>query len=133
MRERNIVEGLIVNENNELLLQKKTIDYPTLPGGYWCFFGGEIENGEKPDETIRRELREELGIDFQEIHLYRELDYEIPKYYGKQYVFEVKFKGKISDIRLTEGAGFAFFDKSELKNLKIPEMEKRVLRDYFGV
>ena len=128
MKLRNVAEALIYDDYGRVLMQKKTVDYPLYPGGCWCLFGGEIEEGEKPKDAILREIKEEIGLKLKEFKLMYVKGYIIEdKFEGTQYVFKVKFKGKLSEIELKEGCGFAFFEKSEIESLKTPEMEKKAL------
>lgn len=55
------VVALVTNrERTRFFIQQKDESYPAFPLGY-SLFGGAIEAGERPDEALARELREELG------------------------------------------------------------------------
>lgn len=58
---RVIVVGLVWNRKGELLFCKMKPDRGVFPG-QWGFPGGGIEPGEQIVNALRRELREELGI-----------------------------------------------------------------------
>ncbi len=59
MRQRTIVCPLIQNEGHYLLC-KMAPDRGVFPG-QWALSGGGVEPGERIEEALRREIREELG------------------------------------------------------------------------
>ncbi len=65
-KSRVIVVGLVWNDRGELLLCKMKPDRGVFPGE-WGLPGGGIEPSERMDEALRRELREELGIQVTDI------------------------------------------------------------------
>ncbi|MDR0564385.1 MAG: NUDIX domain-containing protein, partial [Azoarcus sp.] len=60
-QEVDVVAGVIIRHDGRFLLGQRAPGsfYP----GYWEFPGGKIEPGESPEKALRRELKEELGID----------------------------------------------------------------------
>jgi 8-oxo-dGTP diphosphatase len=64
---RNIVRvaaAVLLQPDGQVLLAQRPPGKPYE--GYWEFPGGKLEAGERPEDTLIRELREELGIDVKE-------------------------------------------------------------------
>lgn len=59
--------AVITNENCEVLL----LNHVIRPRSGWGLPGGFLEHGEQPDEGIRREIREETGIEMNSLRLVR--------------------------------------------------------------
>ena len=134
MIKKDLVLALIINKKNEVLLQKKTLDYLPAPGN-WCMFGGEIEKNEDPKRALIRELWEELGINFKEdqLKMFKSFTYKEKLQKGRFFCFLILFNFSSSEISLNEGAGFSFFSKEELKSLKMASFNKQIVEEYFGI
>ncbi len=71
-----VVHLHIFNDQGELYLQKRSIHKDIQPGKWDTAVGGHVDYGEKVEDALRREVREELGVtDF------------MPKF-AMRYVFE---------------------------------------------
>ncbi|MEX2479130.1 MAG: A/G-specific adenine glycosylase [Gracilimonas sp.] len=60
--------GIIEDENGKLLIALRPED--AMLGGLWEFPGGKQKEGEEIQDTVQRELKEELGV---EVKAYKEL------------------------------------------------------------
>ena len=54
----------LLDSDGRVLLAQRPVGKPMA--GLWEFPGGKVEQGERPEDTLIRELREELGINVNE-------------------------------------------------------------------
>lgn len=60
------VGAFILNDNNELLLQKRAVP---VEKGYWCIPGGRLEMFELLEDAVIRETKEETDLDVEVVKL----------------------------------------------------------------
>ncbi|MEZ5428879.1 MAG: NUDIX hydrolase [Pyrinomonadaceae bacterium] len=61
------VAAVIINKAGEVVL----LDHVLRPYSNWGLPGGFIEHGENPEEAIRRELLEEIGLELENLRFFR--------------------------------------------------------------
>ena len=95
--------------------------------GLWEFPGGKVESGERPEQTLIRELNEELDIVVNESclapltfasHAYPEFHLLMPLYVCRRWV---------GTIRAREGQKLAWVRPNQLKNYKMPPADEPLI------
>ncbi len=128
------VGAILVNAEGKILIQqrdeKSGLKYP----GYWTTFGGKVEDGEHPDEAMRRELLEEIELE-PELRLWKTRQFTEQRNGGSIIVEQWLYLGRLDvpadEITLNEGQALGFFDSAGLESLRIAFGLKAVFEEFF--
>jgi len=119
---------IILDDKGRVLLQlrekKKELEFPD----HWNLIGGSANDGETPEEALKREVEEELGIIIKGFSFFKKYIYE-----GmcEQYFFYAQLNLNPDEIKLTEGQKIAYFERNQLDSLKLAFNARRVINDFF--
>ncbi|MEW6374290.1 MAG: 8-oxo-dGTP diphosphatase MutT [Thermodesulfobacteriota bacterium] len=72
-----VTAGVIIEQRKVLVTQRKE---NSSHGLLWEFPGGKVEEGEEPRKALRRELKEELGIEVEVGKIFEAVFYSYPDY-----------------------------------------------------
>lgn len=114
---RRTVSCWILNEKGEVLLQRRTASKRRNPNK-WARTGGQIDSGEKAEEAIYREVKEELGIEIPKEQISIEGIYKSDdknRRFAYNFIFVVNYK--IDEYILQKE------EVAEVKYVEIEDME----------
>ena len=121
------VSIIIENSKGELLFflrdNKTTIAYPNQ----WCLLGGGVEDGESFEETIKREMAEEIELDLKNFEIFKKYTWSE----RIETVFYTKLDLDIKSTPLHEGQELRFFTKEEILKTDLAFYDNEVMRDFF--
>ncbi|MFK8137731.1 MAG: 8-oxo-dGTP diphosphatase MutT [Bdellovibrionales bacterium] len=117
-----VVAGIMIKENKILIGQRP--EGGTLPG-LWEFPGGKIELGERPQEALKRELQEELGIDSDIDQIFLSNSHT----YGDKGILLVFYRVDFwrGEPKALHHSELKWIDVKELHKLDIPESNREIL------
>ncbi|MDQ0246157.1 8-oxo-dGTP diphosphatase [Bacillus fengqiuensis] len=122
-----VVGAVSINEQGEILcaLRSPQMSQPNL----WEFPGGKIEEGESPEESLVREIKEELGCTVEVYELIEDIVHEYPNIIVQLLTYKTKIVEGTPTAK--EHAELKWVTLDELKSLQwapadIPTVETLV-------
>jgi 8-oxo-dGTP diphosphatase len=94
----------------------------------WEFPGGKLEAGESEEVCIKRELKEELGIDVEILKRLQSNVHRYPEFEIELLPFVVKWVS--GDLKLTEHKSYQLLLPQELESLDWAEADVPILHDF---
>ncbi len=125
--------GIILIANNGMILLQYRDKNTRWNQDSWSEFGGQIEKGETPEEAIKRELKEELGIELTDLKFFKKYKLQRKKGIYEQFVFTASLNYPIDKLKKQqkEGGDLSLFTYKEIKNLKMADYTRKILEDFF--
>ncbi|MAC91618.1 MAG: 8-oxo-dGTP diphosphatase MutT [Woeseiaceae bacterium] len=127
MKQISVSAGILINNDNQILLSQRTAD-KSFPG-QWEFPGGKIESSETANEALIRELKEELGIDIDNSYLFKRIEHYYDSFIANIEFFIVdSWSGELSG---EEGQLVRWFSAGDLKDLPILAADNPVIEELY--
>lgn len=126
MKRIEVVAAIIFNDNKILCVQRGENKYSYISKKYE-FPGGKIENGEKKEEAIKREIMEELEMEIKLVKKFLTIKHAYPDFHLTMYSYICTCENP--SFTLSEHINFKWLNKHELIQLDwaaadIPIVEK---------
>jgi A/G-specific adenine glycosylase len=116
----------IIWRRGRILIQQRPAE--GLLGGLWEFPGGKRERGESLKACVRREVREELGIEVQVGKRIAVVDHGYSHFSITMHAFECEYVG--GRVKLNGATAFKWVKPSELKDYAFPAANRRIIRGF---
>lgn len=122
--------GCIIEKDNNVLLALRNHE-PFK--GYWCLPGGHVEYNERAIDAVKREVKEEIGIDVNpKFFCYDDEIFKKINWHAVVLVFVSGPMGKIKRQK-KEVKDIRWFDKKGIVNLPMAFNHKGILKSYFKI
>ncbi len=125
---------ILIDHNKKILLQCRDKNNQ-WNRDTWSEFGGQMEKGETPEQTARREIKEEVGIELTNLKFFKKYELKRKKGIYEAFFFTAPLTISVDNLRKQqkEGKDLAFFTFQEIKNLKVADYTKKALEDFFEI
>lgn len=119
------VVAAIIYDGEKYLCTERDIGKFAYSSYKWEFPGGKIEMGESNENALKREIKEELGIDITIENYFCGINYVYPDFELTMYVYECKPLSL--DVQLNVHKSFKWLSLNELNTVDWASADKLVV------
>jgi len=118
---------ILLTKGDTLLLQHRDNKKGLPNANLWSLIGGEIDDRESKENSICREVLEEIGLNIEnptflnEQHDFRNGNELV------SYIFEDTIEKEIEELTLGEGQEIRYFNYQDVKNIEITPIYERMI------
>lgn len=121
MNHIEVVAAIIRKENKIIATQRGYGEWKD----WWEFPGGKIEQGETPEEALKREISEELSAEINVDELFSTVDYDYPKFHLTMHCYLCTLQ--TNAMHLNEHESARWLAKDELDSVKWLPADKSII------
>lgn len=108
----NVVAAIIIKDGSLFATQRGYGEWKD----WWEFPGGKIEQGETPEEALKREIREELSAEINVDEFLCTVEYDYPKFHLSMHCYICSLLTE--SLHLNEHEAARWLSKDELDSVK---------------
>ena len=112
MKTIQVVAAIIIRNNEVFATQRGYGDWK----GWWEFPGGKIEEGECPQEALKREIREELDAEIAVGELLDTVEWDYPTFHLTMHCYVCSLESE--NIRLNEHESATWLNRTTLDSVQ---------------
>lgn len=121
--ERVVVVAAIIERHGRILVSRR--ESGVHLEGMWEFPGGKVEEGEGHEAALRRELREELGIEIEVGEKMEEIEWDYPE--RRVHLHFYRCQVRRGEPRPLCPMELRWVSRRELRELSVPPADRRLI------
>lgn len=106
MKTIEVVAAIIIKDGEVFATQRGYGEFK----GWWEFPGGKIESGERPQEALEREIREELDAEIEVKELLETVEWDYPNFHLTMHCFICSLLSESLHLKEHEAATWLTLD-----------------------
>ena len=126
MKTLNVVGAVITDKEGQILVAQRPYSDVSYKSYKWEFPGGKVEENDSPQETLTREIKEELDCEIKIEDKIGELEYDYPDFKLKMNLYLCRLKEESLPVAL-EHNQIKWISQEEIDSLDWLEADYKIL------